>query len=616
MTHQEFIEKVAECAMKDMEASGILASVSIAQAILESGYGTTELALNANNYFGMKCSLSGNTWKSVWDGVSKYTKQTKEQETDGSEYTITADFRKYPDMQTSITDHSCYLNRALKGSVLRYAGLRGETDYKKAVQIIKDGGYATDTKYVAKVCGIIEQYNLTQYDKLQHSAESEVYMGNIKISEKIATQNPCYKAGGKITPKGGMLHSVGCPQPDPLVFVKIWQKSDASVCVHAVVGKEKVVYQTLPWDMKAWHCGKGSKGSGNNTLISIEMTEPATIKYTGGAGWIETGDGSNTKAHVLATYANAVQFFAYICKKYGFNPEDSNVLMSHHEGNAKGIASNHGDVEHIWNKFGLSMNQFRKDVKKAMSGAEVTTVPAAPVDNSSDDTSKQAIKPLSGTLKIIYDGSKNGNGKKVNDGINIRKAPSILAAVDHVDFNYNNKTYKIVGISADEKWYKIDNGLFITTIPEYVKFSATPEQKASTSGTGYYRVRKTWGNVNSQIGAFKDKNNAIELCKQNSGYKVFDDSGNEVYPLTASLPKNKEFMFRVTIPDLRIRKGPGTTYDYHKKNGKAVYTGEGSFTIVKTKDGPGAKLWGLLKSYAEKEDGWIALDDAYGKKLG
>ncbi len=65
------------------------------------------------------------------------------------------------------------------------------------------------------------------------------------------------------------------------------------------------------------------------------MTEPATIKYTGGSSWIETGDGSNTKAHVLATYANAVQFFAYICKKYGFNPENSNVLMSHREGHAK-----------------------------------------------------------------------------------------------------------------------------------------------------------------------------------------------------------------------------------------------------------------------------------------
>ena len=167
------------------------------------------------------------------------------------------------------------------------------------------------------------------------------------------------------------------------------------------------------------------------------MTEPATIKYTGGSSWIETGDGSNTKAHVLATYANAVQFFAYICKKYGFNPENSNVLMSHREGHAKGIASNHGDPEHIWNKYGLTMDQFRKDVKKAMSGQTVTTVPSAPVDNTSDDKSNQKINALNGTVTVIYKGA---------DGLNIRKAPSYTAAVDQI---VHEGVFTVVGISAD-----------------------------------------------------------------------------------------------------------------------------------------------------------------------
>lgn len=164
MSEQEFIQKISACAVKDMEASGILASVTIAQGILESGYGTTELAVNANNYFGMKCRLSGNTWESVWDGSSTYTKKTKEQDKDGNEYEVTADFRMYPDMETSVRDHSCYLNGAMNGNSLRYAGLKGEKDYRKAIQIIKDGGYATDTKYVDKVCSIIERFNLAQYD--------------------------------------------------------------------------------------------------------------------------------------------------------------------------------------------------------------------------------------------------------------------------------------------------------------------------------------------------------------------------------------------------------------------------------------------------------------------
>lgn len=417
---------------------------------------------------------------------------------------------------------------------------------------------------------------------------------SIKIEQRIATQSPCYKAGRTIVPKGGMLHSVGCPQPDPLVFVRTWSTSQ-NVCVHAVVGKEKVVYQVLPWNRRGWHGG----GSSNNTLIAIEMTEPASIKYTGGASWVETGNGANTKAHVLATYANAVEFFAYICKKYGFNPVNSNVLMSHREGHAKGIASNHGDVEHIWNKFGLSMNQFRKDVKAAMAGSNITTVPSTPVDNSDDDTSNQKVNPLNGTVTVIYKG---------NDGLNIRKAPSITAKVSQV---VHNGVFTVVGISADEKWYKLKSGLYITSIPDYVSFKATEEQKESTAGTGYYRVRKSWSDATSQIGAFKNKDNAVELCKQNEGYKVFDNNANEIYPCISY--DGKPFKVRITDTELRIRKGAGTSYDYHKKNGKPIYTGSGVFTIVKVKDGQGASSWGLLKSYAEKEDGWISLD--YTKRV-
>ena len=600
-TKQGFIETIGAWAKKDMEVSGVLASITIAQAILESGWGTSDLALHANNYFGMKTSLSGNTWESVWDGKSIYTKSSPEQDSSGNESMKVSDFRVYPAIADSVRDHSLYLTGAKKEGALRFQGLAGEKDYKTAIQIIKDGGYATDVSYVSKVCGIIEKYCLTKYDIVAGAAESEGKM-SISIIEKMATQNPCYKAGVSITPKGGMIHSVGCPQPDPLVFVKNWQSGGASVCVHAVVGKDAVVYQLLPWNMKGWHCGSGPKGSGNNTLVSIEMTEQASIKYTGGSAWIETGNGANTKSHVLATYANAVQFFAYICKKFGFNPEDSNVLMSHHEGNVKGIASNHGDVEHIWNKFGLSMSQFRKDVKTVMTGGDITTVPSIPVDNTSDDTSRQKMNPLNGVVTVIYKGS---------DGLNIRKAPSITAEVERI---VHDGTFTVAGISADEKWYKLESGLFITSIPDYVSFSATEDQKESTAGTGYYRVRTNWADSMSQIGAFKDQDNAIELCKQNSGYKVFDDSGNEVYPRISS-EADQEFQFQVSIPDLRIRKGPGTTFDYHKKDGQAMYTRKGIFTIVETNDGPGAKLWGLLKSYAAKKDGWVALDDDYGKIL-
>lgn len=167
LSDADVIKKVGSLFTSDMKKSGILPSISLAQFILESGYGKSELAQNANNVFGMKKSLSGNTWSgSTWDGKSTYTKKTKEDDGTGKLYTITADFRKYKDIETSIADHSAYLNGAKNGSKLRYAGLKGCTDYKKAAKIIKDGGYATSTTYVSKLCSIIEKWKLTQYDKV------------------------------------------------------------------------------------------------------------------------------------------------------------------------------------------------------------------------------------------------------------------------------------------------------------------------------------------------------------------------------------------------------------------------------------------------------------------
>ena len=208
LSEADAIKKVGSLFAEDMKKSGILASVSLAQFILESGYGKSELAQNANNVFGMKCSLSGNTWSgSTWDGKSKYTKQTKEQNADGSYETITADFRKYPCIEDSIADHSAYLLGAKNGKKLRYEGLKGCTDYKKAVQIIKDGGYATSLSYVQNLCSIIERWDLTQYDvkvsdepiawyRVRKSwDDSKSQKGAFKILEnakKCADANPGY----------------------------------------------------------------------------------------------------------------------------------------------------------------------------------------------------------------------------------------------------------------------------------------------------------------------------------------------------------------------------------------------------------------------------------------
>ena len=106
----------------------------------------------------------------------------------------------------------------------------------------------------------------------------------MKLVQSILTKNPCYTAGRKIAVKGLMLHSVGCSQPKASVFISSWNSpSYGNACVHGFIdGNDGTVYQTLPWNHRGWHCGSGSKGSGNNTHIGVEMCEPACIRYTQG----------------------------------------------------------------------------------------------------------------------------------------------------------------------------------------------------------------------------------------------------------------------------------------------------------------------------------------------
>lgn len=128
---------------------------------------------------------------------------------------------------------------------------------------------------------------------------------------------------------------------------------------------------------------------------------------------------------------------------------------------------------------------------------------------------------------------------KGKDGLNIRKAPCLG---DNVEQTVFEGIYTVVGISEDGQWYQLKSGMFITSDRQYVLFME-------------------------------------------------------------SLAGGASYMVKVSIPDLNIRKGPGTNY---ARTGK--FTGAGVFTIVEEADGAGAFNWGLLKSHQKYRDGWISLD--------
>lgn len=150
---KDFIARVGALASADMKQSGVLASLSVAQAILESGWGTSVLAVNANALFGIKADAR-------WNGKT-YGIATKECYDGVNFIMVNAKFRAYSNWEQSIADHSAFL---LASS--RYAAVIGERDYKKACAAIQKAGYATDPSYAARLIKLIETYGLTAYDKI------------------------------------------------------------------------------------------------------------------------------------------------------------------------------------------------------------------------------------------------------------------------------------------------------------------------------------------------------------------------------------------------------------------------------------------------------------------
>lgn len=175
---EEYIERFAPIAVREMHKYKIPASITIAQGILESGSGRSPLAIRSNNHFGIKCHRG-------WKGKSVTHDDDEKGEC----------FRKYKHPERSYEDHSKFLI-----SRKRYAKLfrLRTTDYKGWAYGLKRAGYATDRKYPVKLIGLIKKYNLDKYDRSAKSRQKTV----TKVSNGEKT-NFYYKVV-----KGDTLYSI------------------------------------------------------------------------------------------------------------------------------------------------------------------------------------------------------------------------------------------------------------------------------------------------------------------------------------------------------------------------------------------------------------------------
>ncbi len=142
---EKYIEKYAPLAVSEMYRSGVPASITLAQGLLESGNGQSELARMSNNHFGIKCH---NNWK----GGRVYFDDDRKGEC----------FRKYSHPSESYRDHSDFLRFRDRYKFLFDYRI---TDYKSWAYGLKKAGYATDPAYPQKLIKLIEEYDLNQYDR-------------------------------------------------------------------------------------------------------------------------------------------------------------------------------------------------------------------------------------------------------------------------------------------------------------------------------------------------------------------------------------------------------------------------------------------------------------------
>ena len=416
-------------------------------------------------------------------------------------------FRVYDSMEEGVKGYFEFIQKP------RYKNLKGVTDAKKYLQLIKADGYATASNYVESAYRLITQHELTEYD-----VEGGTNM-KINIIKQTGTHGLYSTGRGKdkylvyhytagVTSKKGSARATASWFANP----------KAGGTADFIVDDEEIVqYNPDPEKYSCWAVGgsaygnKGGKLHGvatNHNCISIEI---CSTNKTGRV----TNPNDDNWYFTDAALANAAKLGQYLMEVYGI---PASRVIRHYDVTGKLCPGIKG-----WNLENGSDDKKWQTFKAQLSAeAEDNTPAPAPVPAPSGAT----------TVNYAY--------KVTVSDLNIRKGPGT---------NYDSAGYTGKGV-----------------------FTIVAEK----GGWGKLKSGAGWISLNSKY-----------------GHKVSSGS-------TAPAAAPSKLKWTVTISDLRIRKGPGTNYDW-----TGAYTGKGTFTIVEKKNG-----WGRLKSGA----GWISLNTAYGHK--
>ena len=285
MTPQEFIIAIAPYCVKYAQKYGFkVASPAIAQACLESAYGTSEKAKH-HNYFGLKYRPNRLT---VNNGT--FIDGSYEQETNGSYYAITDQWYNFDTMEQGVEGYFQFIN------ISNYAKVKTAGTPLEYLQSIKDAGYATSNNYVSNVYKVIDNWNLTKYDDFSsNKTKGEINMGNSSLID-CTIKSPNHS--------GQRTHSVDRITPHCVVgqltaegIGNCFPAGREASCNYGI-GRDGRVCLVVDEDNRSW-CS--SSNANDQRAITIECASDATAPY----------------AFNDAVYDKLVELCVDICKRYG-----------------------------------------------------------------------------------------------------------------------------------------------------------------------------------------------------------------------------------------------------------------------------------------------------------
>ncbi len=269
---QNFIESVAQGAINGWTKYGVLPSVTVAQAILESGWGQSALSTQAHNLFGIKGSYNG----------QYVTMQTREVY-NGQSYYIYDNFRKYANNSESVEDHGNFLY-----SNSRYANLLGDQSYASVARKLQSDGYATDPSYASSLIKLVEMYNLTQLDNIAFSGKQPVI--NNKNDYNYSNSGNADSSNGYYTVQSGDTLS-GIALKFSTTSSKLAQLNSISNPNLIYIGQRLLVNQSS-------NSNSSSSGQSSSTTTN---TETSSASYT-----VKSGDTLSGIASQYNTTVNQI----------------------------------------------------------------------------------------------------------------------------------------------------------------------------------------------------------------------------------------------------------------------------------------------------------------------